>query len=277
MAPYGGKQWRFRARKWYKKGSKSSIKPVSVSKTAMQKATAKNQQKQIITNSKAISGIVKAYNKNIVYTDYQLSSSDALNINDWVNEPLTNVAFWQPVMRRSIAIQNTKMTTCIKMHLTIRVDMGTLITSSVFWNVFLIRPRKQGAGQVTTPLLLNLDYVEMTGYAGRYIQLNPGKYEVLREWHDQLLTYAANDIVTPLSQGSLVGNPNTTYKEHQVVLPMNMEIRMPDSEPWVDKQYLDLPYFDQISLLIYPQCDDPNDLQKPRFFYNALFTCVNHL
>jgi len=275
MVSYGGKKYRPTAPKWYRKGGKP--RPVSVRSVAMQRTTGKNQQKQIIKNSKAITGIINAYNRNIVYTDYQLSASNALNRNDWVNEPLTNVQFWQPVMRRSIAIQNTKMTTCINMDLTIRVDMGTLITSSVFWNVFLIRPRKQGAAQVTTPLILNLDYVEMTGYTGRYLKLNPGKYDVIREWHDQLLTYAANDIVTPLNQGSLVGDPKCTYKEYKVKLPMNMEIRMPDSEPWVDKEFLDLPYFDQISLLIYPQCDDNTDNQKPRFFYNAIFTCVNHL
>ena len=68
----------------------------------MQKPSAANQQKQIISNSKAITDMVKAYQKNIVYTDYQLASSDALNRNAWVNVPLTNVEFWQPVMRETI-------------------------------------------------------------------------------------------------------------------------------------------------------------------------------
>ena len=65
----------------------------------MEKPTTGNQQKQIIKNSRAIGSLLKAYNKNIVYTDYQLASSDALNRNAWVNVPLTNVEFWQPVMR----------------------------------------------------------------------------------------------------------------------------------------------------------------------------------
>ena len=83
--------------------------------------------------------------KNIVYTDSQLACSDALNRNAWVNVPLTNVEFWQPVMRRSIAIQNTKTTTCVRMNLKIRYDMVQFIKSSVYWNVFLVRPRKQGS------------------------------------------------------------------------------------------------------------------------------------
>ena len=132
------------------------------------------------------------------------------------------------------------MTTCVKMQLNIRYDMGQFITASVYWNVFLVRPRQQGAGQITTPLILNLDYTEQTGYPGRRIKLNAGKYDVICEWHDQLLTYAANDIITPLAAGSLVGNPRTTYKEYKITLPMNMVIKSPDSEPWVDKKYLDL-------------------------------------
>ena len=220
--------------------------------------------------------MVKAYNRNMVYTDYQLASSDALNRNALVNVPLTNVEFWQPVMRRSIAIQNTKMTTCVKMDLNVRYDMGQFIKASVYWNVFLVRPRSQGAGQITTPLILNLHYTEQTGYAGRRIKLNPVKYDVIYEWHDQLLTYAANDIITPLTAGSLVGNPNTTFKEYKYVMPMNFVIKSPDSEPLVDKKHLELPYYDQISLLIYPQCEATED-QNPRFYYDAHFTCVNHL
>ena len=72
MAYEGRKQWRFRTRRWYKKGS---TKPVSVTKAKMQKPTSANQQKQIIKNSKAITSMLNAYNKNIVYTDYQLASS----------------------------------------------------------------------------------------------------------------------------------------------------------------------------------------------------------
>ena len=90
------------------------IQLVSVNKVQMRKSSAKNQRKQIISNSQAITSMVKPYLKNIVYTDYQLASSDALNRNAWVNVSLTNVEVWQPVMRRSIAIQNTKTTTCVK-------------------------------------------------------------------------------------------------------------------------------------------------------------------
>ena len=93
---YGSKksQWNYcTARRWYKKPSKSSIKPVSVNKVKMQKPSAANQQKQIISNSKAITDMDKAYQKNIVYTDYELSSSDALHRNAWAHVPLTNVEF----------------------------------------------------------------------------------------------------------------------------------------------------------------------------------------
>ena len=85
-------------------------------------------------------------------------------------------------MRRSIAIQNTKTTTCVRMNLKIRYDMGQFIISSVYWNVFLVRPREQGAGQISTPLLLNTDKIEQTGYPGRGIKFNPGKFDVLHEW-----------------------------------------------------------------------------------------------
>ena len=87
---FGGKksQWNYRtARRWYKKPSKWSIKPVSVNKVKMQKPSAANQQKQIISNSKAITDMVKANEKNIVFTDDQLASSDALNRNVWANVP----------------------------------------------------------------------------------------------------------------------------------------------------------------------------------------------
>ena len=40
----------------------------------------------------------------------------------------------------------------------------------------------------------NTDYIEQTGYPGRCIKLNEGKYEVLHERHDQLLVYAMNDL-----------------------------------------------------------------------------------
>ena len=73
------------------------------------------------------------------------------------------------------------MTMCVKMDLSIRYDMGNFIKASVYWNVFLVRPRSQGAGQISTPLTLNIDYTEQTGYAGRRIKLNPGNYDVICE------------------------------------------------------------------------------------------------
>ena len=85
--------------------------------------------------------------------------------------------------------------------------MGQFIISSVYWNVFLVQPREQGAGQISTPLLLNTDYIEQTGYLRRGIKLNPGKYDVLHEWHDQLNVHAMNDIDSGLPVGSLVGDP----------------------------------------------------------------------
>ena len=150
--------------------------------------------------------------------------------------------------------------------------MGQFIISSVHWNVFLVRPRKQGAGQISTPLLLNTDYIEQTGYPGRGIKLNPGKYDVLHEWHDQLNVYAMNDIDSGLPVGSLVGDPKTTYEEYTFNLPMNFTIKSPENEPWIDKKYLELPYYDQISLLIFPQCA-ATDNQNPRFFFYAHFVC----
>ena len=59
-------------------------------------------------------------------------------------------------------------------------------------------------------------------------------------------------------------------------MPMNFEIKSPEAEPWVDKKYLELPYYDQVSLLIFSQCD-ATDNQNPRFLYDAHFTCINHL
>ena len=156
--------------------------------------------------------------------------------------------------------------------------MGEIISSSVYWNIFLVRPRAQGAGQIQTPLIVNSDYIEQTGYSGRDIRLNPGKYDVLAQWHDQLLVYAANDADNPLSLGSLVGNPAMSFKEKKFSLPMNFTIKSPEQTPWITKEYLDLPYYDQISLLVFPQCQEQQtDLQRPRFFYNAHFVCVNHL
>ena len=242
----------------------------------MQKPTASNQRKQIIQNSRAIADLRKAYAKNTVYTDYQLASSNALDRNAWVLSNLTAVNFWDPVLRQSLAIRNTKMTTCVKMDLHIRMDMGQFIRASVLWNVFLVRPRAAGAGQIDNLLLLNDDYTEMTGYPGRYIKLNPGKYDVIKEWHTQLLTYAATDFISPLAVGSLVGTPNTSYKEFRYVMPMNMVIKSTNDSPWVDKEFIDLPYTDQLSLLIFPQCD-ATDEQQPRFFFDAHFTCVNHI
>lgn len=269
-------KWQYRARRWYKKGSKSSIKPVSVTKASMQKPTAYKQQKQIIKNSKAITALRQAYSRNTVYTDYQLASSNALDRNAWVLSNLTAVNFWDPVLRQSLAVRNTKMTTCIKMDLHIRMDMGQFIRASVFWNVFLVRPRAAGAGQIDSFLVLNDDYTEQTGYPGRYIKLNLGKYDIIKEWHTQLLAVAATDFITPLQVGALVGTPKTTFKEFRCVLPMNMVIKSFNDSPWVDKEFIDLPYHDQLSLLIYPQCDAADE-QQPRFFFDAHFTCVNHI
>ena len=56
-------------------------------------------------------------------------------------------------------------------------------------------------------MILNLDYIEQIGYQGRCIKLNEVKYDVLRDWHDQLNVYAMNDLDTGLPVGSLVGDP----------------------------------------------------------------------
>jgi hypothetical protein len=273
-----GFAWRTRtAKRWYKK-NKTTVVPASINKVKMQRPTAKNQQKQIIKNSTAITKMLKVYNKNIVFTDYQLSSTEVCNRDAWLSIPLTTVEFWQPVMRKSVAIENTKTTTCVRMNLKIRYDMGQIISSSVYWNIFLVRPRAQGAGQITTPLVLNFDYIEQTGYPGRDIRLNTGKFDVLAEWHDQLLVYPANDIDAPLPSNQVLGDPYSTFREKSFSLPLNMTIKSPLSAAWIDKKFENLPYYDQISLLVYPQCQQlQTDQQNPRFFYNAHFVCVNHL
>ena len=106
------------------------------------------------------------------------------------------------------------------MNLKKRYDMGQFKQSS-------------GVGQISTPLLLNKDSIEQTGYPGRCIKLNPGKYDVLHEWHDQLLVYAMNDIDSGLSVGSLVGDPTQIFKEYNFTLPVNFTIKSPENEPWV--------------------------------------------
>ena len=65
-------------------------------------------------------------------------------------------------------------------------------------------------GRYRRLLILNLDYTEQTGYPGRRIKLNPGKYDVICEWHDQLLTYAANDIITSIG-GRIAGRKSGNY------------------------------------------------------------------
>ena len=113
------------------------------------------------------------------------------------------------------------------------------------------------------------------GYPGRGIKFNPGKCDVLHEWHDQLNVYAMNDIDSGLPVGSLVGDSKTNYKEYTFNLPMNFTTISPENDNWIDKKYLELHYYDQISLLIFLQCG-ATDNQNPRFFYNAHFVCVNH-
>ena len=111
----------------------------SVKKVKYEKPTAVNQRKQIADNSKFIGQLRRDYSVYVVITDYELQIFFAPWVATlWTNIPLTNIEFWTPVVRSSVEVQNSMMTTVVNMKLSIRYDIFSIVSSPS--SIFFLSP-----------------------------------------------------------------------------------------------------------------------------------------
>lgn len=253
----------------------------AISSIRRRRPTARTQQRQIMTNSYQLAKLWHRRYQHRVYTDYQGYSLARPVLNNITAFRLTDCSAWLACLRQDANVDSGSKTFCKRMQLSIIYDLGSCITP-VYFQFWLCRTRYMYSSfdptvdSMTSPneiALNNLDDRDPHSF------LNQGIFKVLHTKR-HMLTYnsASQDLnsLPPAGKDS-TGNPNTTHGRIFWDVPLKIKFVSPLNVAWRSKQWLDIPYYDRLYLLVHVGNDaapvDPP--LQPRVSTHQLFTCVN--
>lgn len=223
-----------------------------------QKPSAGNQKRQILANARTIQRI-RASLPPPLWTDYHrrftcygIASVSDNNISQSVQGfTLTDFSTWIPTMRQSLIVESKSQTTVKKMSMNIRYSLNAAYWSQV--TVFIVTPRKdyvnkdplpQGSLQAGSDYILNLD--EMNP------RLSPACWKV---HYSRSVTMAKGTFLSPpneLGGEQVTSQTSSTWKKGQVLMNMNMKVRVPiTNRPWRQLPFDSLGYWQRYYALVF--------------------------
>jgi len=254
----------------------------AASKVRFQAPTARHQRSQIARNTRAIDRVISRSRRHWVYTDYHLPGQINPPWSQFMAYALTDPSgassgvAWDPVLRQDQTVLRGSHTFCKRMQINCRVNLGNIADTTVYFNVFVLRPRWSDT-QAIAPTAVNEDFIGAA--PGTNVRLNSAKYKVVAS---KYVTLSHNAIGQSGSSPVGAGNPFTTYRKWQWNIPLNFSITNPAppgpgvSSTWRDKNISDLPYWNRYWIVIYVSHAGPVPTGGlPFFSWDTLFTCAN--
>lgn len=259
-------------------GKRTTRKGVSNSiKVRYQKPSARNQQKQILSNARTLARHAKLLQQHKIYTDWQFSSPCVPAISgDWSVQRLTDFTAWTSVLRQDPIVAGKSHTFVLRSQINIRCDLGNKDFAA--FNVFIVTKRKN-ANQYdpfTTSPSLGEEYIENAQQQGFNLRLNPSVYKV---HYAKYATLTQNSLFNAAVPTQTVGMPTSSYRKMQVNLPLKMSVTQPalhglGTGPWLDMHFENLPPYHQYFLMVNASWGGTGAI-APSLNFDQLATCVN--
>ena len=258
----------------------------NVSKVRYQKPTARNQQRQIMTNARMVSKLYKAAMTKRVYCDWQYTGEfeskppDPAGFNrDWFCLPLTNYEDWGPVLRRDSNVAESSTTYVQRLQINMRYFLRA--ASYAQFNVFIVTPRKDAANNDVPARIasdqfpsLGVEYIE--GPDAYNFRLNPAVFKV---HYASYKTLTNNSLQLEASANTVGQNPFTSYAKDQANIKCGINVRMPVlGQPWRSLPYMQQAYYKRYFMLVCIVSDAPQNITGngvARFTFDSLATTIN--
>lgn len=242
-----------------------------------QRPSAYNQKHQIMRNSFQLQKLWTRRYSQRVYTDYFHSRMWTPAVNDMYATRLTDVTAWTQGLRHDTNVVESSKTFCRRMQLSLTYDLGTCV-DQVYLNLFLVRVRFNYADFDPTITVLTTPwefYVNPVDLGAPHVFMNQGIFKVIKSKRQMLTYLPVKDTVAPATLD--VGNPGTTHGRLYWDIPLRLRIMNPVNQPWLNKPFVSMPYYDRLYLMCYPgyrgHIDTPP--AAPSLSLTCQFTCVN--
>lgn len=255
-----------------------------MTKVRFQKPTARNQQRQIMTNARLVSKLYKAAMLKKVYCDWQFvgqfkaKEPDPSGFNrDWFCLPLTDFDQWGAVMRRDQNVAESSATYVQRMVINMRYSLKGADWAQ--YNVFIVTPRKDAAANdvpvrigTGQPPSAGVEYIE--GPDAFNFRLNPAVFKV---HYASYKTLTNNGLF--LAKDPPAGNPFSTWDKGQVTLKCGINVRMPVlGQPWTELPYMQQGYSKRYYMLVCIVSDASAAIglnNTAEFSFDSLATTIN--
>lgn len=258
----------------------------NVTKVRYQRPTARNQQRQIMTNARMVSKLYKAAMTKRVFCDWQATGTfvaqppDPQGFNrDWFCLPLTDFSQWGACLRQDANVTEGSSTYIQRMQLNMRYFLRG--ASYANFNVFIVTPRKDAANNdvpsrfaaqnFPTP---GVEYIE--GPDAYNFRLNPAVFKV---HYASYKTLTNNSLQLEASAVTVGANPFTSMAKDQANIKCGINVRMPVlGASWTTVPYMQQAYYKRYFMLVCIVSDAPPNLTPlgtAKFTFDQLATTVN--
>lgn len=220
-----------------------------------------------------------------IYTDFQYSGAEGPITNLAPNPYFTLITrelmtpnLWASVLRQDVNVEEASSTLVRRMQLNLRYSLGAGNWCQI--TTFVVSIRKDAANRVITQAGLNVgeDYI-LSQNAQNYNfnpRLNPAVFKVHYVRNVSLMSGAWLQPAFSTPQGTLSGNPGTTYGKGQVNMKLDYRIRQPLGSSWRGMNQEQLPPHQRLYLLVFFKGQqDEADQDPARIDFDALYTCYN--
>jgi len=259
----------------------------NVTKVRFQRPTAKNQQKQILSNARMVSKLYKSVMSKRVFCDWQYARSFTTPAPDpegftrsWFALPLTDFSQWAPVMRRDSNVAESSSTFVQRMVINMRYQLKA--SSYAQYNIWIVTPRKDAAGNDIVARLASGDPTQIPQAGIEYVEgadafnmrLNPAVYKV---------HYAAYKTLTEttlfLDAQQPAGNPFTTWSKGQATIKCGINVRVPVlNQPWTVLPPMQQAYYKRyimLACIVHDANPEVTPLNSAEFTFDMLATTIN--
>lgn len=266
--------------------SKKRRRTSNTTKVKFQRPTARNQRKQILSNSRKLNTLARVVYQQRVYCDWHTANTmyatwDASGAfsETWGAWPLTDFPTWTAVLRQDVNVADSAHTFLKRLQINFRYALQAANWAQ--YNVFIISMRKDAANydpatniSVGAFPVVNLDYVQ--GQSDFNIRLNSAKYKV---HYARYVTLTSNGLFEATSTTMPAGNAFSTWRKAQYTKQVNSSYRQAagTTRGWTQIAYQNQPYYQRYFLLvkIISGNNPVADAGKARFDWDQLATTVN--
>ena len=240
------------------------------SRIRYQRPNGRNQKRQIQTLARMAMRSSRILNAHRQYQDWTRNSGVTLDINGaWKIENLMDINGWTACLRRDLTPLTQSGCFLREMQFSYFLANDTKQASSTI-SMFLVTLRNQQNWDGST-MALNDQYC-VQGIGSQPI-LNSAIFKVHWARTHQIFPTLQETVGTG---GNLLptGNPYAQYSKGKTTLKLNFALRSPSELSWFQLSQENMPYYQDLRLLVFFQCSDTDANRSAQISYGTKYTTI---